>query len=286
MTCRVQACIIPLVLVTAVALGAAQESPSVGKKSLRLQVPGSSLYAGPVDVPVRSAALVLDSLNFDGKKSLFHLHKGQTTMYLVFSNLEVGCELSDVYDRDDFLVHNGPKLEPKLPNLRDQKDWISVISYQQHYDPRKVSGPPLATALTATANMDDFFGVRPWNLLENARTKREPATGPPHGAAANAFHWTGSSPSAFHFGIVSALLFSPAVPEGPRKPKHEAMSVSWTYDNDEVFLDMPHKLPVDPLVLRRDGKDWVASINITTKLFSLTGTVPVQTCAPNVTEVN
>ena len=91
---------------------------------VKLQINGSQAYATENVAPLKSALLMLDTINFDGKSGLVRLQKGQTTMYLVLSNLDVPCDMKDVYDRKRFLQGNAPRLLPNLPTTAKDEDFV------------------------------------------------------------------------------------------------------------------------------------------------------------------
>ena len=74
-------------------------------------------------------------------------------MYVVVSNLDVGCEMKDVYDRKEFLQANLPKLVPKLPLTEKDQDYVAVLMYQRQYDPRRVQAPPLVSLITGAPGL-------------------------------------------------------------------------------------------------------------------------------------
>jgi hypothetical protein len=151
MTLRRRRNAIPLlccVLFVVATLVAQTASPSSALAKIQLRAPSSKIAAQATELPVNSARLMFDSVDYFSKAhgSPTRAHEIMTTMYLVLSNREIGCEMNDIFNASDFIRHNKPRLEPRIPADHSGSDWTLVVSHQLA-DPSRKSVPivPLVT---------------------------------------------------------------------------------------------------------------------------------------------
>jgi hypothetical protein len=262
-----------LLIVCACTLVKAQTGSQV-----RLQINGSQAYAAETVVPLKSAMLLLDTISFDGKSGFVKLQKGQTTMYLVLSNLPVPCEMKDVYDRKRFLQANAPRLLPDLPSTAQDEDFVVMAIYQQHYEPKKVSGPPLADLIGGAWHISDFNYLIPGGGSPKAKDAEQLA---------------GPGPSIVHFSEVFFGLRHLAAGEKGYSLSGKSRAGSWVYlissESRELYLDPTRREPPfdkSMLDLIRDGDSWTANFDLNGKTFKLSGRVPLHICQPNFVAVN
>ena len=243
-------------------------------QQVTLQITGSQTYAAKTVAPLKSALLMLDTISFGGKSGFVTLHKGQTTMYLVLSNLDVPCEMKDVYDRKAFLRANGPRLLPNLPDTVKDEDFIVIGVYQQHYDPRKVSGPPLADLISGSWHIADFYHVIP-----GSGWRPKPKDVEQIGSVL---------PSIVHFSDLVFGLQRVGAREKDYQLTGKSDAGAWVYtraaDKTELYLDpRRHEVPFENsmLDLIREGDGWTATFDLNAKNFKLSGRVPLRICQPN-----
>ncbi len=253
-------------------------SKSQASKEIKLQITGSTTYATEKPVPLKSAMLMLDTISFDGKSGFVKLQKGQTTLYLVLSNLDVPCELKDVFDRKRFLQGNAPRLVPDLPSTSKDEDFVILATYQQHYDPKKVSGPPLADLISGAWHISDFYHVIPGGWSPKPRDVEQ---------------YAGVAPNVVHFTEVFVGVRHMSAPEKGLTLSGKSSAGAWTYvstgGSREFYLDPTrHDAPFDKsmLDLVRDGESWTANFDLVGKAFRLSGRVPLRVCQPNFISVN
>ena len=280
--------VIPAVSLSIVLAGiaAGQVQKAAPMAEARIHIQKSTAYAHETDVPLKSALLMLDSINFDGKSGFVRLQKGQTTLYIVLSNLEIGCAMQDTYDRKMFLQGSKPRLSPKLPQVQKDEDFVALMLYQQHYDPRKVEAPPLASFITGQPHMLDFYGLTPlgWNPNRKEMEKLLSEYASEH---------VNSIPEAVHFtGLLFDLAHISAGEKGYRLAgRFDRGSWAWVLSSakHDFYLDITkHDPPLDPgmLTLVHEGDGWTAEFNMVGPGFKFSGHVPLDMCQPNFIAVN
>ncbi len=257
------------------------EIPGPSGPSVRLSVTGSKAYATAVDVPVKPALLFTDTVNFYGKSGVVKLAKGQTTLYLVLSNMEAKCETVDTYDRKAFLQMNAPSLVPKLPKPVADEDFVALFLVQLNFDPRKVQHPPLMGALDGHLYWKDLEQVIPGAWHPKPKDFGAELT----------------PPESIRF--VGGIFTMEHPSSGDRKSRvyhKDYHTGTWAYGvclNEQetlakpsLFLDITRKDMLCEramVTLTRTAAGFVAGIDVPAKGFTINGNVPISVCPASVT---
>jgi hypothetical protein len=239
---------------------------------VRLQIAASPAYANGKEVPIKSALLMTDTVNFYGKSGMVKLAKGLTTMYVVLSTEEIPCEMNDVYDRQRVLRANKPRLSPKLPKVEKDEDFTAMFFFQQGFDHRKVSNPPLIGAINGELRLQDFKFIIPggWH--------RQPKE---EGAISVA-------PAEIHFTGGFFELMHPSSSAKGYQIERDYLRGSWAYEMTgpahALYFDIrKHDPPFDPsmLTLVKLESGWGARFDLSGSGFKITTDVPIRVCPAN-----
>ncbi len=236
------------------------ESPS-----LHVRLAGAGGFDHGTDVPVKDAVLFLDSTNFDGKSGFVRLQKGMTVAYLVISSREISGETRGTFEKKPFLQANLTPL-PKLPELIAPSDYTVTIRIFDFYDPRKQSTSTLQQAV-AGQPITKLTSMAPWLS----------SVGVPSVVV-----------DSLHLHVVNMDASTPAQPNkiydnGTQLFMPDRTAIAFASRARELHLQCKQsRLPIDPapIVLRREGSGWTASIDYKIKDIVVRGTFPVRLATP------
>lgn len=232
---------------------------------LHLKLAGAGAFDRGVDVPVKDAVLFLDSTNFDGKSGFVRLQKGMTVAHLVVSSREISGETKGTFEKKPFLQANLTPL-PKLPELTAPSDYTVTIRTFDFYDPRKQSTSTLQQAVAGTP-ITKLTSMAPWVS----------SVGVPSVVV-----------DSLHLHVVNMDASTPAQPKkiydnGTQLFMPDRTVIAFVPGARELHLQCKQtRLPIDlaPVVLRREGSGWIASIDYKIKDIVVRGTFPVRLATP------
>lgn len=259
--------VISLALVLSVSTVIAEDAGT----TLHLKLAGSAGFGAGADVPVGDAVLFLDSTNFDGKSGFVRLQKGMTAAWLVISSREIRGETTGAFEKKPFLQHNVTPM-PKLPELSVPEDYVVLIGVLDVYDPRRQETSTLQQAM-AGQPITKLTSMAPWVSSV-------------------------SIPSvivdSIQFHIVDAVAHTPSAPGKEYSNHAPAFRNGGTvivYGPDQRSLHLQCKReqpPFDPapVVLRREGDHWTATLDLKSKEITLRGSVPVRLIPPVARTIN
>ncbi len=235
--------------------------------TIQLTLAGSPNFGAGSTVPVADAALFVDSTNFDGKSGMVRLQKGLTAVYLVVSSRAAGCETSGTFEKKAFLQQNRTP-SPKAPQLSDPSDYVLVIGTIDIFNPRKQSMSTFDQALAQTP-ITRLTSMAPW--VRSAEVPSVVMSEIHMHRVAAAAH-TPSMPNKAYTNNPSAFLMGGTVIEYAAGTSTGSLHLQET--NDE--------LPFTPsmVVLRREGNQWTAAVDIKAKEMRVAGTFPIRVCEP------
>ena len=232
---------------------------------LHLKLAGAGGFDRGADVPVKDAVLFLDSTNFDGKSGYVRLQKGMTVAYLVISSREISGETKGAFEKKPFLQGNVTPL-PKLPELTAPDDYTVTIRTFDFYDPRKQTTSTLQQMVAGTP-ITKLTSMAPWVS----------SVGVPSVVV-----------DSLHLHVVNMDASTPAQPgkiydNGTQMFQSDRTVVVFGPDRRELHLQCRQtKLPIDPapIVVRREGTGWFATIDLKSKEITVKGTCPVRLATP------
>jgi hypothetical protein len=236
-----------------------------GSSALHLKLAGAGEFDRGTDVPVKDAVLFLDSTNFDGKSGFVRLQKGMTVAYLVISSREISGETKGTFEKKPFLQANLTPL-PKLPELIAPSDYTVTIRTFDFYDPRKQSTSTLQQAVAGTP-ITKLTSMAPWVSSLPAKSV---------------------AVDSLHLHVVNMDASTPAQPKkiydnGTQLFMPDRTAIVDSPGSRELHLQCKQtRLPIDPapVVLRREGSGWIASIDYKSKEIVVRGTFPVRLATP------
>lgn len=260
--------VISLALVLSVSTVIAEDA---GTTTLHLKLAGSAGFGAGADVPVGDAVLFLDSTNFDGKSGVVRLQKGMTVAWLVITSRAISGTTEGTFEKKSFLQRNVTPL-PKLPALTAPEDYTVVIGVSDIFDPRRQATSTLQQAM-ARQPITKLTSMAPWiSAVEIPSVIIE----------------------TIHLHVVDAVVHAPSLP-GKFLSNHApafrsgGTVIAYGPGVSELHLQCFQKrAPFDsaPVVLRREGKDWTATLDLKSKEIAIRGTVPVRLMPPVARTIN
>jgi hypothetical protein len=251
--------------VAALALAAAATAQLPQDRPLHLKLAGAGRFDTGAEVPVADAVLFLDSTNFDGKSGFVRLQKGMTVAYLVISSRAISGETAGVFEKKPFLQANLTPL-PKLPALAAPDDYTVTIRTFDFYDPRKQATSTLQQAMAGTP-ITKLTSMAPW--ISSVVVPSVVV-------------------DSLHLHIVNFNASTPSRPgkihdNGTQMFMPDRTAIVHGAGVGELHLQCRQtELPIDPapVVLRRESKGWIATLDLKSKEISIRGTFPVRLATP------
>lgn len=232
---------------------------------LHLRLAGAGGFDRGTEVPVKDAVLFLDSTNFDGKSGFVRLQKGMTVAYLVISSREISGETKGAFEKKSFLQANLTPV-PKLPGLTASDDYTVTLRTFDFYDPRKQSRSTLQQAVAGTP-ITKLTSMAPWVSSLPAKSV---------------------AVDSLHLHVVNMDANTPAQPKkiydnGTQLFMPDRTAIVDSPETRELHLQCRQtRLPFDPapVMLRREGSGWIATIDYKIKEIVVRGTFPVRVATP------
>ena len=250
-----------------IALLSASSLSAADLPTIQLTLGGSPTFGSGTQAPVADAALFVDSTNFDGKSGMVRLQKGLTAVRLVVSSRAIGCETTGAFEKTPFLRGNITPM-PAMPQLSDPSDYVLVIGTIDIFNPRKQATSTFDQALAQTP-ITKLTSMAPW-----VRSAEVPSI------VANEIHMhrvdaaarTPSMPNKIYTNHPSMFLMGGTILEYTAGTSAGALHLQETND----------KPPFTPamVILRREGDQWTATVDIRAKEMRVAGSFPIRVCEP------